>query len=154
MHLSGIWTREVNRIPSTPEARLGFSGKNTLFPLWNAVPSKCPKEDFFIQHSRYPARGFPGGSDGKESACSAGGVGSIPGSGRSPGGGTATHSKYVCPLTPMHQMPGAEHPQSKQTGRGAAGILPTQAVLTPRASRISGCRVPTSPPLGHGPCSE
>ena len=28
--------------------------------------------------------GFPGGSDGRESACSAGDLGSIPGSGRSP----------------------------------------------------------------------
>ena len=28
--------------------------------------------------------GFPGGSDGKESACNAGDPGSIPGSGRSP----------------------------------------------------------------------
>ena len=28
--------------------------------------------------------GFPGGSDGKESACNAGDMGSIPGSGRSP----------------------------------------------------------------------
>ena len=31
--------------------------------------------------------GFPGGSNGKESACSAGDLGSIPGSGRSGGGG-------------------------------------------------------------------
>ena len=30
--------------------------------------------------------GFPGGSDGKESACNAGYPGLIPGSGRSPGG--------------------------------------------------------------------
>ena len=30
--------------------------------------------------------GFPGGSDGKESACSVGDLGSIPGLGRSPGG--------------------------------------------------------------------
>ena len=29
--------------------------------------------------------GFPGSSDGKESACNAGDTGSIPGSGRSPG---------------------------------------------------------------------
>ena len=29
--------------------------------------------------------GFPGGSDGKESACKMGDLGSIPGSGRSPG---------------------------------------------------------------------
>ena len=31
--------------------------------------------------------GFPCGSDGKESACNAGGLGSIPGSGRSTGEG-------------------------------------------------------------------
>ena len=33
------------------------------------------------------AMGFPGGSDGKESACNAGDVGSIPGLGRSHGKG-------------------------------------------------------------------
>ena len=31
--------------------------------------------------------GFPGGSDGKESACNAGDLGSTPGLGRCPGGG-------------------------------------------------------------------
>ena len=31
--------------------------------------------------------GFPGGSDSKESCCNAGNLGSIPGLGRSPGGG-------------------------------------------------------------------
>ena len=31
--------------------------------------------------------GFPGGSDGKESACNVGDLGSIPGSGRSPAEG-------------------------------------------------------------------
>ena len=31
--------------------------------------------------------GFPGGSDGEESACNAGNPGLIPGLGRSPGGG-------------------------------------------------------------------
>ena len=36
--------------------------------------------------------GFPGGSDGKESACNAGDPGSIPELGRSPEKGTATHS--------------------------------------------------------------
>ena len=36
--------------------------------------------------------GFPGGSGSKESACSAGDLGSIPGSGRSPGEGMTTHS--------------------------------------------------------------
>ena len=41
--------------------------------------------------------GFPGGSDGKESACNAGDLGSIPGSGRSPGEGMATHSRIPLP---------------------------------------------------------
>ena len=35
----------------------------------------------------YIKRGFPGGSDGKESACNAGDLGSMPGLGRSPGKG-------------------------------------------------------------------
>ena len=39
---------------------------------------------------------FPGGSDGKESACSAGDLGSIPGSGRSPGEGNGNPLQYSC----------------------------------------------------------
>ena len=35
----------------------------------------------------YPEMGFPGGSDGTESTCSARDLGSIPVLGRSPGGG-------------------------------------------------------------------
>ena len=38
--------------------------------------------------------GFPGGSDGKESACNAGNLGSIPGFGRSPGGGHGNPLQY------------------------------------------------------------
>ena len=38
--------------------------------------------------------GFPGGSNGKESACSAGDLGSIPGSGRSPGQGSSYPLQY------------------------------------------------------------
>ena len=42
-------------------------------------------------------RGFPGGSNGKESACNAGNPASIPGSGRCPGEGMATilHYSYL-----------------------------------------------------------
>ena len=39
---------------------------------------------------------FPGSSDGKESACSAGDSGSIPGSGRSLGGGNGHPLQYSC----------------------------------------------------------
>ena len=40
-------------------------------------------------------RGFPGGSDGKESACSAGSLGSVPGSEDPLEKGMATHSSIV-----------------------------------------------------------
>ena len=44
---------------------------------------------------------FPGGSDGKVSAYNAGDLGSIPGSGRSPGEGNGTPLEYSCLENPM-----------------------------------------------------
>ena len=41
-------------------------------------------------------QGFPGGSEGKASIYNAGGVGSIPGSGRSPGEGNGNPLQYSC----------------------------------------------------------
>ena len=51
-------------------------------------------------------RGFPGGSDGKESTCNSGDPGSIPGSGRSPGEGMATHSSILLWEIPRTEEPG------------------------------------------------
>ena len=45
--------------------------------------------------------GFPGGSDGKASACNAGDPGLIPGSGRSPGEGNGNPLQYSCLENPM-----------------------------------------------------
>ena len=42
-----------------------------------------------------------GGSDGKESTCNAGDLGSIPGLGRSPGGGNGNPLQYSCLENPM-----------------------------------------------------
>ena len=50
------------------------------------------------RESHQPERGFPGGSDGKESA---GDSGSIPGSGRSPGRGQGNPLQYSCLKNPM-----------------------------------------------------
>ena len=47
------------------------------------------------------SEGFPGGSGGKESACNAGDVGLIPGSGRSPGGGNGNSLQYSCLENPI-----------------------------------------------------
>ena len=44
---------------------------------------------------------LPCSSDGKESACNAGDLGSIPGSGRSPGEGNGNPLQYSCPENPM-----------------------------------------------------
>ena len=44
----------------------------------------------------YRKRGFPGGSDSKESACNAGDLDSIPGLGRSPGEGHGSPPQYSC----------------------------------------------------------
>ena len=43
-----------------------------------------------------PPRGFPGGSDSKESACNLGDPGLIPGLGRSPGEGNDNPLQYSC----------------------------------------------------------
>ena len=50
--------------------------------------------------------GFPGGSDGKESACSAGDLGSIPESGRSPGEGNGYPLQYSCLENSMDRQSG------------------------------------------------
>ena len=50
-----------------------------------------------------PSMGFPGGSDNKESACNLGDLGSIPGSGRSPGEGQGNPLQYSCLKNPMDE---------------------------------------------------
>ena len=42
------------------------------------------------------SQGLPGGSDGKESVCNTGDLGSIPESGRSPGEGNGNLFQYSC----------------------------------------------------------
>ena len=47
--------------------------------------------------------GFPGGSNGKECACNVRDLGSIPGLGRSPGGGHGNPLQYSCLENPHGQ---------------------------------------------------
>jgi len=47
--------------------------------------------------------GFPCGLDGKESACSSGDLGLIPGSGRSSGEGNGYPLQYCCLGNPMNR---------------------------------------------------
>ena len=61
-----------------------------IFPIYFAI---CCLIFFIIL--------FPDGSDGKESACSVGDPGSIPGLGRSPGEGNGNPLQYSCLKNPM-----------------------------------------------------
>ena len=45
--------------------------------------------------------GFPGNSNGKESTCNGEDLGSVPGLGRSPGGGQGNPLQYSCLENPM-----------------------------------------------------
>ena len=56
---------------------------------------------FFVFRFSIVTLGFPGGSDGKASACSAGDLDSIPGSGISPGEGNGNPVQYSCLENPM-----------------------------------------------------
>ena len=49
---------------------------------------------------------FPGGTDSRESACSVGDLGSIPGLGRSPGEGNSYHSSILTWRIPWTEEPG------------------------------------------------
>jgi len=49
---------------------------------------------FYFPYFRYPAKGFPDGSVGKESTCNAGDPGLIPALGRSPGEGKGYPLQY------------------------------------------------------------
>ena len=51
---------------------------------------------YYFYRVVYTVMGFPGGTDGKESACNAGDSGLIPGSGRSLGEGNGYPLQYSC----------------------------------------------------------
>ena len=60
---------------------------------------------------------IPGGSDGKESACNAGDLGSIPGSGRSPGGAHGNPLQYSWLENSMDREPGGLQSMGSQRVR-------------------------------------
>ena len=63
-----------------------------------------------------PQEGFPCGSDGKDTACSAGDPGSIPGSGRSPGEGNGNPLQYSCLENLMEKPGGLQSTGSQRVG--------------------------------------
>ena len=63
--------------------------------MWTAFQLSAEKVHEKMQNT-VNYRGFPGGSAGKASACNAGDMGFIPGSGRSPEEGNGNPLHYSC----------------------------------------------------------
>ena len=77
--------------------------KATIWPS-NPTTGHIPWENQSSKRHMYRnVQGFPGSSDGKESACNLGHLGSILGSGKSPGDGNGTHSSILA-----WRIPGTE----------------------------------------------
>ena len=74
----------------------GLLAQGYLFPLLPEMNSLCHKDGVT----------FPGGSDSKQSAHSAGDQGSTPGWGRSPGEGNGYHSSILVWRIPWTEEPG------------------------------------------------
>ena len=102
-------------------------GNNLIFlpgVTWLAVPGigvYCFSFQYLSNISKR-WKGFPGGSDSKESACNVGDLGSNPGLGRSPGGGHGNPLQYSCLENPCWQrsLAGCNpwgHKQSDTTDR-------------------------------------
>ena len=75
-----------------------------LLPYFPNVTSFSPTLSCFSPVAivfPYFHAGFPGGLDGKESACNLGDPGLIPGLGRCPGGGHSNPLQYSCLENPM-----------------------------------------------------
>ena len=69
---------------------------------WQA--DSLPLGSQYYGYWRHKFSNFPGGSDGKESAHNAGDLGSIPGSGWSPGVGNSNPLQYSCPEIPWTEQ--------------------------------------------------
>ena len=82
------------------------------------------------------SKDFPGGSDSEESACNEGDLGSIPGLGRSPGGGNCNPLQYFCLENP--------HGQRSLAGYNPWGCKESDTTERPRAAHSRGCIVSAS----------
>ena len=73
-----------------------------LFSMYSLASWVNRSKGGFLKEVRFGlCLGFPGGSEVKASAFNAGDLGSIPGSGRSPGEGNGNPFQYSCLENPM-----------------------------------------------------
>ena len=100
------WRREKlrqsrARAPPRPAGVTARQRPVLVQSCWSRSRGSGPRGRVPLTCERCPLPGAPGGSDWEEPACSAGGPGSIPGSGRSPGGGHGDPLQCSCLENPM-----------------------------------------------------
>ena len=103
-----MWAGGQEKVSFSDSFSMHFSG---TYYILDGLPRWCSDKESACQCWKRRRCGFdpwvgkilgaPGGSDGKESACSAGDSGSIPGLGRSPGEGNGNPLQYSCLEKPM-----------------------------------------------------
>ena len=72
-----------------------------MYVVFKQVLGVVPDDEVTFGSNGYCKLNFPGGSDGKETACNTGDPGSIPGLGRSPGEGHGNPLQCPCLENPM-----------------------------------------------------
>ena len=102
--------------------RFNFAGSTAKVELmsvpliWLAPQCQDAYNTLSLKH------GFPDGSDCKESACNAGDLGLIPGSGRIPGEGNGNPFQYSCLENPWTEEPGGLQSMASQRVRYDWGL--------------------------------
>ena len=108
MGIEGTYLNIIKAIHNKPSANIILKGeKLKALPSRSATRQRCPLSPLLfkrvlellvtaVREKKRNNKGFPGGSDGKASACNAGDLGRTPGSGRSPGEGNHYLLQYSC----------------------------------------------------------
>ena len=100
-HLQGA---PAAQLPAPPYLRAAPSGPRVSTSTQEVLSGPAPRRTLpFLFSGGLRTKGFPGGSDGKESACNLGDPNSIPGLGRPPGGGHGHPLQYSCLENPHGQ---------------------------------------------------
>ena len=92
--VSNCWASSLQRYVSWEPVPWGVAKTVSVLTLWFSVTSWQLEIPSWLH-------GFPGGSEGKASACNTEDPGSIPGLGRSPGEGNGNPLQYSCLEKPM-----------------------------------------------------
>ena len=104
---SWVLIRQVNQVTSlSPSVKINEEKSITVRsereqPWWKIAFSRPISPRFRFNRHYTSRKAFPGGSEVKASACSAGDPSLIPGSGRSPGEGSGNPLQHSCLENPM-----------------------------------------------------